>query len=57
MAKSSRPRKPHKPKPVVLPLGMRNSASFELPGYVASPASASRISASSTFTIFYRMPT
>lgn len=38
MAKSKRPRKPYCAKPTVLPLGMRNEAKFELPGYVASLA-------------------
>lgn len=38
MAKSKAPRKPHRAKPTVLPLGMRNEAKFELPGYVASLA-------------------
>jgi hypothetical protein len=38
MAKSKSPRKPHRAKPIVLPLGMRNEAKFELPGYVASLA-------------------
>lgn len=31
-------RKAYKPKPCVLPLGMRRATSFELPGYVASMA-------------------
>lgn len=30
--------KPYRPKPAVLPLGMRRSDRFELPGYVASLA-------------------
>lgn len=30
--------KPYRSRPTVLPLGMRNSATFELPGYVASLA-------------------
>lgn len=38
MSNNKRPRKPYRAKPTVLPLGMRNEAKFELPGYVASLA-------------------
>lgn len=30
--------KPYRPKPIVAPLGMRNAAAMELPGYIASLA-------------------
>lgn len=38
MGKSNKPRKAYKPKPCVLPLGMRKAIEFELPGYQASVA-------------------
>lgn len=39
MSKQKKPRaKAYQPKPVVMPLGMRNVHSFELPGYIASMA-------------------
>jgi hypothetical protein len=38
MGKSSAPRKPYKPRPAVLPLGMRRAVQMEMPGYAASLA-------------------
>lgn len=38
MGNSSKPRKPYRPKPAVLPLGMRHAGKMELPGYIASLA-------------------
>ena len=38
MAKMKRPRKAYKPKPCVLPLGMRKAIAFEMPGFQASVA-------------------
>ena len=38
MARSSKPRKPYRPKPVVKPLGMRDAQQLEFPGYAASLA-------------------
>lgn len=38
MGKPNKPRKAYKPKPCVLPLGMRKAIEFELPGYQASVA-------------------
>jgi hypothetical protein len=38
MAKTKKPRKAYKPKPCVLPLGMRKAIEFEMPGYQASVA-------------------
>lgn len=38
MANSKKPRKAYKPKPCVLPLGMRKAIEFELPGVQASVA-------------------
>lgn len=36
--RTKRAKKKYTPKPVVMPLGMRNAGAFELPGYVASLA-------------------
>jgi len=38
MAGNKKPRKPHRTKPTVLPLGMRNAVKMEMPGYQASLA-------------------
>lgn len=38
MAKTKKPRKLYKPKPCVLPLGMRKAIAFEMPGFQASVA-------------------
>lgn len=38
MSRSTKPRKPYRPRPAVLPLGMRREDKFELPGYIASLA-------------------
>jgi hypothetical protein len=38
MAKTKKPRKAYKPKPCVLPLGMRKAIEFEMPGFQASVA-------------------
>jgi hypothetical protein len=38
MSRSTKPRKPYRPKLVVTPLGMRNSVAFEMPGFQASMA-------------------
>jgi hypothetical protein len=38
MGRSSKPRKPYRPKPVVKPLGIRNAQMLEFPGYAASLA-------------------
>lgn len=38
MSKSKKPRKAYKPKPCVLPLGMRQAIRFEMPGFQASEA-------------------
>lgn len=38
MPKSSRPRKPYRPKPVLKPLGIKNTLKLEMPGYVGLAA-------------------
>lgn len=38
MSRSTKPRKPYHPRPVVAPLGMRNAVAMEMPGYQASMA-------------------
>ena len=38
MAGNKKPRKPHRQKPCVLPLGIRSASKMELPGYIASTA-------------------
>lgn len=38
MSGNKRPRKAYKPKPAVLPLGMRHAGKMEFPGYIASLA-------------------
>ena len=38
MAGTKKPRKAYKPKPCVLPLGMRKAIAFEMPGFQASVA-------------------
>lgn len=38
MSANKRPRKAYKPKPCVLPLGLRNNAAFEMPGWQAGIA-------------------
>jgi hypothetical protein len=38
MAKSKKPRKAYKPKPCVLPIGIRDAVKMEIPGYQASLA-------------------
>jgi hypothetical protein len=38
MSATKKPRKPYRPKPCVLPLGMRRAVAFEMPGYQASLA-------------------
>lgn len=38
MSTSKKPRKPYKPKPTVIPLGMRSNVRFEMPGFQASVA-------------------
>lgn len=38
MSRSAKRKKPYRPKPCVLPLGMRSSIAFEMPGYIASMA-------------------
>lgn len=38
MSASKKPRKAYRPKPCVMPLGMRRAVEFEMPGYQASVA-------------------
>src|ERR1700739_4547313 len=38
MACNKKPRKPHRQKPIVLPLGIRDAIKMEMPGYQASVA-------------------